>query len=102
MAEQHDIQTATMARIYTQQGHYRKAAEIYRHLLGNDPSRQDLAEALAEVESMQAAGARSGKKDLAPLLREWIRLAVCYRQVQQLRRMKNNLSSIKTDGVSEY
>ena len=83
-----------MARIYTQQGHYRKAADIYRHLLELDPSRQDIARALAEVESIQHADDSMGKKDLAPLLREWIRLAVRYRQVRQLQRMKKTLASL--------
>ena len=97
MAEQNPIRTATMARIYAQQGHYRKAADIYRHLLALDPSRQDIADALAEAESMQAEEAHGGKKDLAPLLREWIRLVVNYRQVQQLKQMKNGLSAVKAD-----
>lgn len=101
MAEDHPIRTATMARIYAQQGHYRKAADIYRHLLALDPTRQDLAEALAEAESMQTPMFHTGQKDLAPLVRQWIRLAVRYRQVRQLRRMRSSLSSIKTDGISD-
>ena len=102
MTEKHDIRTATMARIYTQQGHYRKAAEIYRHLLELDPSRQDIAEALAEVESMPDAQTTAGKKDLAPLVREWIRLAVRRRQIRQLQQMKKKLSAIKADEMSEF
>lgn len=100
MAEQHPIQTATMARIYTQQGHYRKAAEIYRHLLARDPSRQDLAAALAQVQSMRDAAPRAGEKDLAPLLRQWIRLEVRHRQVRQLQSMKKRVSSAKADGTA--
>ena len=92
-----EIRTPTMARIYTQQGHLREAAAIYRHLLTLEPSRQDLAEALAEVETLQQAADRSRKKNLAPLLREWIRLAVRYRQVQQLQRIRQKLASMKTD-----
>ena len=101
MSREHRIQTATMARIYTQQGHYRKAAEIYRHLLELDPSRQDIAGALAEVQALQDAKTPAAKKDLAPLLREWIRLAVRFRQVQQLKRMKKSLSYIKADMKSD-
>lgn len=92
-----EIRTPTMARIYTQQGHYREAAEIYRHLLALDPSRQDLAEALAQVEAMQPKAGHDGKKDLARLLHQWIRLAVRYRQVQQLQRIKQNLAAMKND-----
>jgi uncharacterized protein YjiS (DUF1127 family) len=95
MTEEHHIRTATMARIYTQQGHYRKAAEIYRHLLNLDPSRQDIAGALAEVEKMQEAPASADPKDLVPLVRKWVRLAVRCRQVRQLRRMEKKFSQIK-------
>lgn len=92
-----EIRTPTMARIYTQQGHYHEAAEIYRHLLALDPSRQDIAEALAEVEALQPEADHGGKKKLARLLHQWFRLAVRYRQVQQLQRMKQNLAAMKTD-----
>lgn len=101
MAEDHQIRTATMARIYAQQGHHRKAADIYRHLLELDPSRQDIARALAEVESMQAATRPAARKNLAPLVREWIRLAVRYRQVRQLQRMKKTLSMRSTEGKTD-
>ena len=102
MAEQSPIRTATMARIYAQQGHYRKAADIYRHLLTLDPSRQDIADALAAAETMQAAEDHGGEKGLAPLVREWIRLAVRYRQVQQLKRMKNSLSAVKAGRPTDH
>ena len=101
MNQQHQIHTVTMARIYTQQGHYRKAADIYRHLLENDPTRKDLADDLAEVEAKERALHHSGKKDLAPLLRQWIKLAVRYRQVQQLNRMKQFLAQTKADISSD-
>ena len=102
MSQQHQIQTATMARIYTEQGHYRKAADIYRHLLEADPSRQDIADKLSEVEAMQQAASQSEKKDLAPLLRQWIRLAVRHRQVQQLLRMRKSLSAIHADDKLDF
>jgi hypothetical protein len=101
MTGEHDIRTATMARIYTQQGHYQQAVDIYRYLLALDPSRKDIAAALAEVQSIQDAQIRIGKKELTPLLREWIRLALRCSQVRHLQQMKNNLSSIKSDGRSD-
>ena len=50
MIPDNDFKTATMARVYSSQGHYEKAAEIYKHLLECEPDRQDLAMALAGVE----------------------------------------------------
>ena len=102
MSQQHKIQTATMARIYTEQGHYRKAADIYRHLLKADPSRQDIADKLSQVEALQHAASQSEKRDLAPLLRQWIRLAVRYRQVQQLLKMRKSLSSVHADEKLDF
>ena len=45
-----EFHTATMARVYAQQGHYRKAADIYRHILSNEPDREDIAAELSRVE----------------------------------------------------
>ena len=102
MDDQRHIRTATMAKIYTQQGHYRKAADIYRYLLAQDPSRHDIAGALAEVEAMQEPQQLAGEKNLAPLVREWIRLAVRYRQVRQLQRMRKKLYSAKIDKAAYF
>lgn len=102
MTEEHSIRTETMARIYAQQGHYRKAADIYRHLLERDPSRADIAATLAELQSMQNAQSPSGRKDPAPLVREWIRLALRYRQLQRLQRMKQKLASIQPDRTPDF
>ena len=100
MDPKHQIRTVTMARIYAQQGHHRKAAEIYRYLLKLEPSRQDIAAALAEVEAKQHADTHTGEKGIKPLVQEWIRLAMRYRQLQKLRQLKENLPSIKNDGES--
>jgi hypothetical protein len=101
MTGEHDIRTATMARIYVQQGHYQQAADIYRHLLELDPTRKDIAAALEEVRSMQGAQTGSGKKEFTPLLRQWIRLAVRCRQLRHLQQMKKHLSSIQSGGTSD-
>lgn len=63
--------TATMARVYAEQGYLRKAAEIYRQLLVEDPGRGDCREALAELERRLAGQRAPGRKDIEFLLREW-------------------------------
>lgn len=41
--------TATMARVYADQGHYDAAVRIYRYLLDRNPDRTDLQQALDDV-----------------------------------------------------
>jgi len=50
MSKEIGVYTETMAKVYAVQGHWGKAAEIYRHLLSETPTRKDLADALAEAE----------------------------------------------------
>ena len=47
MQNETDFYTATMARVYAEQGHWDKSAEIYRYLLKQEPERVDYLEALA-------------------------------------------------------
>ena len=49
MEKETDFYTGTMAKVYAGQGHWDKAAEIYRHLLRMEPERTDYLEALAEA-----------------------------------------------------
>ena len=44
------IQTATLAEIFAQQGHWERAVGIYRALLDVEPSRQDWRDRLVELE----------------------------------------------------
>ena len=90
MAEGEEIRTATMARIYAQQGHYRKAADIYRYLLNQQPDRTDIQAALAEIEAKAVAN-QSERGDLDRLLVEWIRLLISYRKLQVLKKFQQNL-----------
>jgi hypothetical protein len=50
MSKDIGIYTETMAKVYAAQGHWGKAAEIYRHLLTGTPARKDFSDALAEAE----------------------------------------------------
>ncbi len=79
-----EFNTATMAKIYADQGLYHKAADIYRQLLAENPDRGDLSDALAAVEE-KARGQRKKMTDLIPLLEEWVDLLIKYRRLRQLK-----------------
>ena len=50
MSQRLEIETATMAKLYADQGYWRKAADIYRRLLESEPHRLDLKDALSDIE----------------------------------------------------
>ena len=97
MEENGDIYTVTMAKVYASQGHWEKAIEIYQHLLKDNPDRDDLVMALADLEKKKAgangtAGATGRKfEDLAPLCREWIDLMLKHNRMQKLKKLKKRL-----------
>jgi hypothetical protein len=64
--------TAAMAKLYADQGYLRKAAEIYRHMIGLQPERQDLREELDRIEQRIVAACAPTRKDIELLLREWM------------------------------
>ncbi len=74
MSPSSDYYTATMARLYAEQGYLRKAAEIYRHLLAQHPADSDLSAALETVERQMALASTPTRKELELLMREWIDL----------------------------
>ncbi len=63
--------TATMARLFADQGYLRKAAQIYRHLLKQTPDSDDLRQALADVEHRIEQQEKPSLRELGLLLREW-------------------------------
>jgi hypothetical protein len=85
------IRTATMARILAQQGHHRKAAEIYRHLLQQDPSRTDLAQAL---DALEDAKSETPVREPGVLLAEWIKMLLRYRRLRDLESIKVRLRNL--------
>jgi hypothetical protein len=92
------IRTATMAKIYAGQGHYEMAAEIYRHLLREDPDRRDWADALAQIEAKLAAQVESRFRDPAGRLAEWIGLMLSYRRLLDLRDIRRQIAQKNTGG----
>jgi hypothetical protein len=91
MIPDNDFKTATMARVYSSQGHYEKAAEIYLHLLKREPDRQDLARALAGVEKKLQGKAKLNNEDSAALFSTWVDLVLKYKRIRYLRKVKEKL-----------
>lgn len=80
--------TLTMAQVYAGQGHWEKAVEIYRHLAGEQPGREDLQDALRVAqEHLEQVGAKQ-LEDLAPLLETWLKLQTRVHQLQKLKKIK--------------
>jgi len=91
MNQEVDIYTETMAKVYADQGHWQKAAKIYRHLLSKDPLRQDLVDALARAEKKMTESKPRYPEQLLPLFQEWIELLFKKEKLQKLQRLKRML-----------
>jgi tetratricopeptide (TPR) repeat protein len=87
MVETKDLNTVTMARIYEKQGLYDNAAEIYNTLLKKNPERQDISDAIAELEIKRSANGTRLKKSLVSLFVRWFDLALCYNRIVLLRNL---------------
>jgi hypothetical protein len=85
------IYTETMAKVYAAQGHWEKAAEIYRHLLTEAPARKELADALAEVEKSIGKEPHKNSEQLVLLFREWIQLVFRREKLNKLRNLKEKI-----------
>jgi tetratricopeptide (TPR) repeat protein len=79
--------TATMARVYTDQGRYDEAARIYRYLLEQSPDRSDLQQALQAVLSLMP-DVPVQWEGVSALLERWILLILrrnALRRCQQIK-----------------
>ena len=85
MSADKDFETETMARIYADQGHYDKAAVIYRRLLMQTPERDDLRRRLQAIEAKQKQAEGQG---LAGQLGEWVQLLMKKKQIENLRKLR--------------
>ncbi len=89
MNQEIGIYTETMARVYAAQGHWEKAAEIYRFLLAAAPARKDFADALAEAEKKMNETRHKKPEQLVPLFREWIELVFRHEKLLKLRKLRD-------------
>ena len=89
MEKETDFYTATMAKVYAEQGHWDKCAEIYRYLLKQEPERADYLEALAQAERNIISSPQKPRKDLSPLFHQWFDLMIKYKTLQKLQKLKS-------------
>jgi hypothetical protein len=82
--------TRTMAKVYADQGNLKKAEKIYIHLLANEPGRQDLIEALSEIEKRQVD---RFPDEMTTLFNHWIDLLLLNRNLQKLSKLKKLLKN---------
>jgi hypothetical protein len=90
-----------MAKIYAGQGHYERAADIYRHLLSENPERPDWDAALKQIEAKLSARAQGFSRNLTDRLAQWIGLMLDFRRLRDLQDLEGLVSLKKTKGV-EY
>ncbi len=90
MSKDPAIFTQTMAKVFTQQGHYDKAKEIYRYLLKDNPNQPELVRGLEEVEKLSCEQTKGYVKELSQLVSEWIELMQKYRLIQKLNHLWKN------------
>ncbi|MEA1948829.1 MAG: hypothetical protein U9N83_16190 [Thermodesulfobacteriota bacterium] len=77
--------TRTMAKVYADQGNLGKAAEIYNYLLKQEPGRQDLIDALSEIENR---GFDKDRESLFMLFSEWIDLLIKFNGIHKLKKLQ--------------
>lgn len=87
MKKETDFYTATMAKVYADQGHWGKAAEIYRHLLKQAPERDDYLEALAGVEKKIISSGKKSADKLTPLFHQFFGLLLKFKNLEKLRKL---------------
>ncbi len=87
MGKEPEFYTATMAQVYSEQGHWEKAAEIYRHLLVQEPDRDDYLAALARVEKKVKQSHNDSLENLGALFHQWFDLMLKYSNLQKLRNL---------------
>lgn len=88
MIKNHVFYTRTMAKVYADQGNLEKAAEIYKYLLECEPGRQDLMDALTDIERKRF---EKNSERLERLLERWLDLILTHNRMQRLRKFKNYL-----------
>ena len=93
MEKETDFYTATMAQVYSEQGHWNKAAEIYRHLLTQEPEREDYLAALARVERKAGQNHNESPESLSALFHQWFDLMLKYKNMGSASKIISNNSS---------
>ena len=79
-----------MAKVYADQGKLGQAAEIYRHLLRKEPDRQDIIDALAEIDNKRF---ERGAENLGSLFSTWVDLLLAHGRLQKLKKLQRQLKN---------
>ena len=92
-----DYYTKTMADIYSTQGYYEKAVEIYNYLLEHKQIKNNIKNDEGDIEL-------KNENNLFPLFQKWFKLHYCYNKLQKLQNIKNKLDNkqpnhIQTGGI---
>jgi len=85
MAVDKEFETETMAQIYADQGHYEKAAVIFRRLLMQSPAREDIRNRLKVVEDLQK---NTRDQHLSTQFSEFVDLLLKKKKIDKLRNMR--------------
>lgn len=91
MSEDIAFYTKTMAKVYIDQGHLKKAAEIYQYLLKITPDKPNLVRALSDLEEQITKNRQNNTSRLVNLFSQWIDLVHRYKQLQQLKKLQRDL-----------
>ncbi|UCD89840.1 MAG: hypothetical protein JSW04_15890 [Desulfobacterales bacterium] len=89
MIEDDVFYTETMAKIFDDQGKYEKAARIYQYLLRREPDRQDLLNAISELEKKRFG---SNLERLIQLFIQWIDLLITSNELKKLKKLQSHLN----------
>jgi len=85
--------TPTLAGLYAEQGHFRQAAQIYRHLLEKSPDRSEYLKALEAIEDRLAADEHQTDQALIRLIAKWVDLEISYARLKQFKALRLRRSS---------
>ncbi|MBC8432144.1 MAG: hypothetical protein H8D96_09500 [Desulfobacterales bacterium] len=83
--------TKTMAKVYADQGKLEKAVEIYQYLLEKEPGRQDLIDAISEIDKKRL---EKDPERLGDLLSIWLDLLLRHSRLQQLKKLKTSFKRL--------
>ena len=83
--------TKTMAKVYADQGQLEKAVEIYLYLLKKEPGRQDLIDAISEIDKKRF---ETDPERLDDLLSIWLDLLLRHSRLQRLKKFKTSFERL--------
>jgi len=93
MSEDAHYLTLTMARIQEDQENWSQAADIYRHLLKNDPGDENLQTGLMRAESKISPADGPDSEALVHDFEQWLEMILRQKKISQLKRLQAHLKA---------